>query len=65
MYGYISAPAYVAKPRKVSIGGGRMTFGLQPASEINGHLAYYDLVVIPEEYAVKRPQDFTLTEVGS
>jgi hypothetical protein len=42
-----------------------MTIGLQPASEINGHLAYYDLAVVQEDYAIKRPQDFTLLEVCS
>ncbi|XP_053394772.1 tyrosine-protein phosphatase Lar-like isoform X3 [Mercenaria mercenaria] len=61
----IEAPAFVDTPRIVSVGGGRMTVGLKPASEINGHLAYYDLVVIQEEFATKRPQDFTLVELTS
>ncbi|XP_060552130.1 receptor-type tyrosine-protein phosphatase F-like isoform X9 [Ruditapes philippinarum] len=61
----IEAPAFVATPKIVSVGGGRMTIGLQPASEINGHLAYYDLAVVQEDYAIKRPQDFTLLELTS
>lgn len=60
----IIAPAFVSTPRIVSVGGGRMTIGLNPASEINGHLAYYDLAVVQEEFVVKRPQDFTLLEVS-
>ena len=60
-----SAPFSVPTPKVTRVGGGRIGLQLAPASEINGPLSYYELVVVPEENATKGPQDFTIDEVST
>ena len=60
-----SAPRSVPTPKVTRVGGGRIGLQLAPASEINGPLSYYELVVVPEENATKGPQDFTIDEVNA
>jgi len=50
-------------PEVVAVRGGKVTVQLQTASEINGPLSHYDLVVVPTDSAARRTQDYTLKEL--
>ncbi|XP_052776376.1 tyrosine-protein phosphatase Lar-like isoform X3 [Mya arenaria] len=59
----IEAPEKVEPPTANGVRAGKVTVQLAPASEIDGPLSHYDLVVVPIELSQRRTQDFTLKEL--
>ena len=59
----VSAPVKVAAPVVTKIQGGKVTVVLKSASEKDGPLSHYDLIVVQMHNANQRPQDFTLDEL--
>ncbi|WAR22990.1 LAR-like protein [Mya arenaria] len=57
------APEKVEPPTANGVRAGKVTVQLAPASEIDGPLSHYDLVVVPIELSQRRTQDFTLKEL--
>lgn len=60
----MAAPEEVEKPKVKSVHSGRIELALKSASEENGPLSHYDLVVVPESAINKRPQDFGELELA-
>ncbi|XP_067679322.1 tyrosine-protein phosphatase Lar-like isoform X10 [Haliotis asinina] len=59
----IEAPPSVHRPEVVKVSHGKITLRLSRASERNGPISYYHLIVVPQrqEHNIhKLPQDFTL-----
>ena len=60
-----SAPPHVAPPVVEAIQGGTITLGLHRASEKNGPISHYHIVVVPVKSGglSKMPSDFNMEEV--
>lgn len=63
----IAAPPSVHRPEVVKVSHGKITLRLSRASERNGPISYYHLIVVPQKQHQhnihKLPQDFTLEMV--
>ncbi|XP_070195997.1 tyrosine-protein phosphatase Lar-like isoform X3 [Littorina saxatilis] len=61
----INAPPHVEPPGVEAIQGGKITLGLKRASEKNGPISHYHVVVVPVKSGSlnKMPSDFTLEEL--
>ncbi|KAL5017103.1 hypothetical protein ScPMuIL_006692 [Solemya velum] len=59
----IEAPPRVKEPVPYTIQRGQVGLSLTPASEKNGPLSHYYLVVVPVYNATKNPEDFTEEEL--
>lgn len=60
-----SAPKEVARPEIDKIEKGNIKFRLTPASEENGGISHYFLIVVPilNNTLLRRPQDYQFNEV--
>ncbi|XP_036361663.1 receptor-type tyrosine-protein phosphatase F isoform X7 [Octopus sinensis] len=59
----IEPPSYVDVPVIKSYGSGTVELGLYRASEKHGPLSHYLLIVVPEQYPEKAPEDFEVEEL--
>lgn len=65
MYTFLSAPKPMVKPDSFGVHNNmEITVVLPQASEEYGPISHYFLVVVPEQFATKEPDDFTIEEVG-
>ncbi|XP_052827297.1 receptor-type tyrosine-protein phosphatase S isoform X7 [Octopus bimaculoides] len=59
----IEPPSYVDVPVIKSYGSGTVELGLYRASEKHGPLSHYLLIVVPEQYPEKAPEDFEVEDL--
>ena len=62
---FFTAPSKVDRPEIEKIEKGNIKFSLRPASEVNGGISHYYLIVVPilNSTVLRRPQDYQFDEV--